>query len=67
MLLCFGKKLYKTPIFFIFFLSKIFFKKCNGIRFLRNDDRSEVGMCMEWDYFLPDEKLTIYLKLIISF
>jgi hypothetical protein len=26
MLLCFGKKLYKTPIFFIFFLSKSYFK-----------------------------------------
>ena len=27
---------------FYFFLLKSFFKKCNGTRFLRNDDRREV-------------------------
>ncbi|MFT5213712.1 MAG: hypothetical protein ACI9WV_001436, partial [Patiriisocius sp.] len=30
-----------------FFFSKNFFKKFNGIRILRNDDRSEVGMCVK--------------------
>ena len=42
MLLCFGKSEINTSIFFYFFLLKCFLKKCNGIRFLRNDDRSEV-------------------------
>jgi hypothetical protein len=31
-----------SSIFLLFFSSKIFFKKCNEIRFLRNDDRREV-------------------------
>jgi hypothetical protein len=47
MLLCFGKSEVIISIFFDFFLPKSFLKKCNGIRFARSDDRSEVGMCME--------------------
>ena len=36
--------------FFLFFYSKNFLYNVNGILFARSDDRSEVGMCMKWDY-----------------
>ncbi|OZV68483.1 hypothetical protein CA834_08380 [Winogradskyella aurantia] len=42
------EKAFTKVKFLYFFLLKCFFKKCNGIRFARSDDRSEVGMCMEW-------------------
>jgi hypothetical protein len=48
MLFCFGKSEIINTHFFFIFSSLNFLKKCNGIRFARNDDRSEVAMCMEW-------------------
>jgi hypothetical protein len=48
LLLCFGESEVIITNFLYFFLTKNFFKKFNGIRFARSDDRSEVAMCMEW-------------------
>ena len=48
MLLFFWKNEVYTTALLIFFLLKMFLYYVNGIRFSQSDDRSEVGICMEW-------------------
>lgn len=57
-----------TSNFLHFFSSKNFLKKCNGIRFARSDDRSEVGMCVEWDvkfYLLIKNQLRLAILFLL--
>ncbi len=65
MLLCFDKKLYNSQIFSSFFFIKVSLK-CNGIRFLRNDDR-RVVKCWNENHLYNFYKLHNFLKEEIYF